>query len=84
MIEVNNLVKTPLNSNWIKKVVQKSLNKLKRSQKLKSSFIKAKDGEEISVALVGDKEIKKINKDYRGNNRVTDVIRFGEINEIII
>lgn len=74
IIEVNNLAKAPLGSNWIKKSILKFLNKLKRLQKLK----------EISVALVGDKEIKRLNKDYRKINRVTDVLSFEDINEIVI
>jgi len=74
IIEVNNLVKAPLSSNRIKKSILKFSNKLKQLRKLK----------EISVALVGDKEIKKLNKNYRKINRVTDVLSFEDINEIVI
>jgi len=74
MIEVNNLVKTPISKNWIKRVIQKSLHILKQTKKL----------EDISIALLGDKTIKKLNKIYRGINKITDVLSFEEVNEIII
>jgi len=32
----------------------------------------------ISVAIVDDKEMKKLNKKYRGKNKTTDVLSFGE------
>mgnify|MGYP001617434318 CR=1 FL=1 len=38
-------------------------------------FLKKKNSE-VSVHLVGDKKIKKINKKYRGINKVTDVLAF--------
>lgn len=31
----------------------------------------------VSVVIVGDKEIKKINKEYRRKNKPTDVLSFG-------
>jgi len=33
---------------------------------------------EISLAVVGDGRIRKLNKMYRGKNRVTDVLSFGD------
>ena len=38
-------------------------------------FLKKKNPE-ISVHLIGDKKIKGINKNYRGKNKVTDVLAF--------
>lgn len=38
-------------------------------------FLKKKDVE-VSVHLIGDKKIQKINTDYRGKNKVTDVLAF--------
>jgi len=35
-----------------------------------------KDKTEISLAIVGDGRIRKLNKMYRGKNRVTDVLSF--------
>ena len=31
---------------------------------------------DVSVAVVGDKRIKKLNNDYRGHNKTTDVLSF--------
>lgn len=39
---------------------------------------------EISLVFVCDARMKAINKKYRGKNRVTDVLSFGELNEIYI
>ena len=36
-----------------------------------------KDKTEISLAVVGDGRMRKLNKMYRGKNRATDVLAFG-------
>ena len=55
---------------WIKTF----LNELKNEKKLKNkSFLKS---EEITVFYVKPSVIKKLNKDYRGKNKVTDVLSF--------
>lgn len=74
MIEINKLLKAPISENWVKKVALVALNEFKRKEKLK----------EISIALVKDKEVKKLNKIYRGIDRITDVLSFEDVNEIII
>jgi probable rRNA maturation factor len=38
----------------------------------------------ISVAIVGPAEMKKLNKRYRSRDKVTDVLSFEEVNEIVI
>ena len=39
----------------------------------------------LSVVLVSSGRIKKLNKKYRGKNKITDVLAFGEgLNEIVI
>lgn len=35
-------------------------------------------GKDLSIALVDDKEMKKLNKKYRGKNSPTDVLSFSE------
>ena len=40
--------------------------------------IKFKGKAEISIAVVGESAIKKLNRIYRGKNRTTDVLSFGE------
>jgi len=59
---------------FLKKVVEKVLE----------SENKNKD---LSIALVGQGRIRELNKKYRGKNRVTDVLAFGDkdgLGEIVI
>ena len=39
---------------------------------------------EVSLVICGEQKIKAINKKYRGQNRVTDVLSFEDLNEIFI
>lgn len=63
-IEVNQRVRQRIGTKWIKKIVQQTL----RVAGIKSA--------EISIAFIGDQEMKKLNKKWRGRNRVTDVLSF--------
>lgn len=65
VIEVNNLTKVSIDEEFLKKVAQKVLEGEKKEA-------------DLSIALVGEGRIKKLNKKYRGKNRVTDVLAFGE------
>ena len=47
------------------------LKKIEKILKLKKKI-------EISIALVGDREIRKLNKRYRGRDKVTNVLSFSE------
>jgi len=74
MIEVNNLTTVSADEEFLKKVVEKVLE----------SENKNKD---LSIALVGQGRIRELNKKYRGKNRVTDVLAFGDndgLGEIVI
>jgi probable rRNA maturation factor len=53
-----------------------SLVKLKTILSVINKGLKLKSKKNISVALVTPKVIKKINHDYRGKNKVTDVLSF--------
>ena len=46
--------------------------KIEKTLKIKKNLI-------ISVGLVGDKEIKKLNQIYRGRKQITDVLSFSEL-----
>ena len=39
---------------------------------------------QISIALVGEKEIKNLNRLYRKKNKITDVLSFGVANDYIL
>ncbi|MFC1678104.1 rRNA maturation RNase YbeY [Patescibacteria group bacterium] len=75
-IEVNNITRSRIDLSLIKKVTQAFLKNYKIKNK------------EVSIALVGDKRIKDLNKAYRSKDQVTDVLAFpGEdefLGEIII
>jgi len=74
MIEINNLTTVSADEEFLKKVVEKVLE----------SENKNKD---LSIALVGQGRIRELNKKYRGKNRVTDVLAFGDkdgLGEIVI
>jgi len=40
--------------------------------------LKLKNKPEVSIAVVGDQAVKKLNRIYRAKNQVTDVLSFGE------
>lgn len=67
MIEVNNLTAVPLDEAFLKKI---------------ASLVLEEEGIEeepiLSLAFVGPGRMRQINKQYRGKNRVTDVLSFGE------
>lgn len=75
-IEINNRTKSKLDL----KLISQAINAFGRSRKISHK--------EISVAFVGDAEIKKLNRTYRSLNQATDVLAFaGEgdfFGEIII
>lgn len=76
MVEINNRTKFKIDLNLIKKVAKKFLR------------IYKKVGYEVSIAFVGDKTIRSLNKAYRGEDKTTDVLAFpGEdefLGEIVI
>ena len=72
-IEINNLTKGKIDQEFVKGVAKKVL---------KGENIKE---ESFSIAFVSKKKIKELNKKYRKQDKVTDVLSFGDnLNEIII
>ena len=67
MVEINNLTDYKINLSSYKKSIEKILNFLN----LKNKY--------ISIAIVNKNEIKKINLNYRGKNKETDVLSFPNI-----
>lgn len=64
MIEINNLTTTPIDEGFLKKVAAKVLMEEKRDKKA------------LSIAIIGQARMRKLNKRYRARNRVTDVLSF--------
>jgi probable rRNA maturation factor len=68
IIEINNRTKNKINLPLIKRVAAEFARVFKIRQK------------EISIAFVGDAEIKKLNKIYRQMDRPTDILSFAPLN----
>jgi rRNA maturation RNase YbeY len=66
MIEINNLTTNPVDERFLKGAVQKVLEEEKKKETV------------LSIALVGQGKMRKLNKKYLGKNRVTDVLVFPE------
>ena len=66
MVEFNNKVRAVVSDKWVNSVVNKILKELNRKGN-------------VSIALIEDKEIKKINKKYRKKDEVTDVLSFSNL-----
>jgi len=58
--------------------------KLEKTTDKASVFLGRKKPAEISLVLVGETRMRNLNRKYRGKNRVTDVLSFEGLNEIVI
>jgi probable rRNA maturation factor len=63
-IEINQRVGKKVSEKWVAKIVKQTFKMVGVCEA------------EISIAIVGDQEMKKLNKQYRGKNNVTDVLSF--------
>ncbi len=64
MIEIRNLTTGQVDEDFLRKTASKVLEGEK------------KKGLEVSIAFIGQGRMRKLNKRYRGKNRVTDVLAF--------
>lgn len=73
MVELNNLTPARIDKNLFQKIAERVL----RKEKSKIS---------LSVAFVGQKEIRQLNKKYRKKDKPTDVLSFfyGKTGEVVI
>jgi len=69
--EFNNLAKSPVKANFVKKIVLVTLESVLRDKIQKNDI-------SLSLAIVSEEEIKKYNKLYRRHNQPTDVLTFCE------
>ena len=65
MLEIHNFTQNEIDEKFFQKIAEKALK-----------IVDVKNNVEISLAIVGDGRIRKLNKMYRGKNRVTDVLSF--------
>ncbi len=68
-LEINNQSKTPLSRKYFEKVIFETI---------KSSGVKIFGKLDLSLAIVSEREIKKINRIYRKKNKSTDVLSFSD------
>ena len=72
MIEINNLTKYPVDKKSFTQVAKKIL------------LSENRETETLSLAFVDKAEMQKLNKKFRNIDKPTDVLAFGEINEVVI
>ena len=73
MIEINNLTTSKVDEKFLKRVAKKVLKDENRKEV------------DLSIAFIGEARMRKLNKKYRGKNKVTDVLSFGQgLNEIVV
>lgn len=65
MLEIHNFTQNEIGEKLFQRVAETVLK-----------VVGIKDKTEISLAIVGDGRMRKLNKMYRGSNRVTDVLAF--------
>ena len=66
MISITNLTANSIDKSFFEKIVNLVLKGEKKS-------------EEISIVLIGPAKMRKLNKQYSGKNRTTDVLSFGKL-----
>ena len=65
MLEIHNFTQNEIGEKFFQRIAEITLK-----------IVDLKDKTEISLAIVGDGRMRKLNKIYRGKNRVTDVLSF--------
>lgn len=82
MIEVRNFTKNEIDEGWFREKTERVLEIMRERDG--SPVPAEEDGSsvpaeaELSLAIVGDGRMRKLNKLYRGKNKVTDVLAFEE------
>ena len=71
MIEINNKTKSKIGIKLVKGVAQKFLKYYNKSNS------------ELSIAFIGDKAMRRLNKEYRGIDKATDVLAFSGEDEFL-
>ncbi len=68
LLDIKTTVKTKVSKSFIGKIAKQVLD-----------IVGIKKGVEISLLLVGEDKIRTLNRRYRGQNRVTDVLAFSQV-----
>ena len=83
-MEITNLTKTKIDVKSLQKAAQAAFAVLRAHRSLVERDEGGREEKEISLVLVDDAKMKELNKTYRQKNQTTDVLSFGELNEIFI
>lgn len=67
MIEINNFTTSSIDENYLRQVANKILEQ------------ENKKDADLSIVFIGQGKMRKLNKRYKGKNRVTDVLAFPEM-----
>jgi len=73
-LEIRNFTQNKIDKRFFQKITEVVLGLVAKEKKTELGKL---DNVEISLAFVGDGRMRKLNKIYRGHNRVTDVLSFG-------
>jgi len=75
IVEIHNFTQNKINEKLFRKVSEIALKIIEKER----PDLKIKGEPEISLAIVGDGRMKRLNKIYRGRNRTTDVLSFSNL-----
>jgi probable rRNA maturation factor len=85
-LQINNTTQSPIADGFLQKVAEATLGHLMSNdhndRRTSSVHFLADKNISVSLALVVPEEIKKINKNYRQHDDVTDVLSFAEYGSI--
>ena len=75
MLEIRNFTQNEIDEGFLKKIAEETLKFMAAEENLPG----LSEGKvEISLAIVGEGRMRKLNKIYRGKNKVTDILSFGD------
>ena len=72
-LEIHNFTQNEINNRFFEQILKTVLESVNQE---KSDLNLSVDKIEVSLAVVGEGRMRKLNKFYRGKNRVTDVLAF--------
>lgn len=76
MLEIRNFTTNEIDERFFKKTAATIFHIIEKEKVF--SELSKKSKIEISLAIIGDARMRRLNKIYRGKNRVTDVLSFGD------
>jgi probable rRNA maturation factor len=75
ILEINNLDSCKFNEKKLKSIIAETIKLSKTEYFFKKDVL-------VSVGIISEEEIRKINKKYRDKNSSTDILSFGDFNSV--